>query len=251
MQKLKVSIITVCLNNARFLQSAIESVFNQDYQNIEYIIIDGGSTDGTVDIVKSYGIKISKFISEPDNGIYDAMNKGLNIATGEIIGILNSDDIYYNSHVISNVVGAFEKQNCDIVYGNICYVKQYDLNRVVRVWETSKYISGSFKKGWHPPHPALFVKNKIYHRFGLFNTNFKLAADFELMLRLFEKVNASSYYLPEKLVKMRMGGASTSLKNLFRQNKECYNAFKVNIIQISPYYFIQRLLPKFFQFLKL
>jgi glycosyltransferase involved in cell wall biosynthesis len=157
----KISIITVVYNNKDTIKDAIESVLNQTYKNIEYIIIDGGSTDGTIDIIKSYRDKIDKFISEKDNGIYDAMNKGLKLASGDIVGILNSDDIYFNENVILNVVAKFEESKTDSIYGDLYYVDENDLQKIQRYWKSSEFKEGSFAKGWHPPHPTFFVKKEV------------------------------------------------------------------------------------------
>ena len=191
-----VSIITVCLNNQKFIPFAIESVLNQTYADIEYIVIDGGSTDRTIEIVKSYGDKISRFISEPDFGIYDAMNKGIRLARGSIIGLLNSDDIFIDDHVVSTVVEKFRQSSCDVLYGDLYYVNQDDTNKIIRIWKTGEYVPGSFKRGWHPPHPTFYVSKRIYDRYGYFDLEFKLASDFELMLRFLEKyqVNIDAWF---------------------------------------------------------
>ena len=149
---MKVSIITVCFNSEKYIQTAIESVLNQNYDDIEYIIIDGGSTDSTIEIIKSYKDKITTFISEPDKGIYDAMNKGLKLASGEIIATLNSDDLYIDNTILSTVVDSFNKNKCEIVYGDLFYVKQDNTNYIVRKWITKQFTQGAFKKGWHPRH---------------------------------------------------------------------------------------------------
>jgi len=245
----RISIITVVKNNAQTIKDAIDSVLSQTYQNIEYTVIDGGSTDGTVEIIKSYGGKITKFISEPDNGIYDAMNKGIKLATGDIIGILNSDDVYFNEYVIENVVKKFEETNVDCVYGDLYFVRKSDLGKVVRYWKSSVFIQGSFSKGWHPPHPTFFVRRAIYEKYGLFDLNFKIAADYELMLRFLEKYKISNSYIPEVLVKMRVGGVSNmSFKNIIKANVECYRAWKVNWLRAPILLGIKKLLIKTLQY---
>jgi glycosyltransferase involved in cell wall biosynthesis len=247
---MKLSIITVCYNSEKFIQTAIESVISQDYNDIEYIIIDGNSTDRTDEIINKYKDKISKFISGPDNGIFDAMNTGLKMATGDFVGFLNSDDLYINNSVLSTVMGCFKKYACDIVYGDIYYVRQENPDSIIRKWKTKEFIPGSFKNGWHPPHPAFFVSNHIYKKYGYFDLNFKLAADFEIMLRFLEKEKVSSYYLPQFLVKMRLGGASNkNFKNIFYQNIACYKAFKKNGLKVSILYPYYRLAPKVLQIL--
>ena len=248
--KLKVSIITVVYNNKSTIKNAIESVLNQTYKNIEYIVIDGASTDGTIEIIESYANKMDKFVSEPDKGIYDAMNKGLKLATGDIVGILNSDDIYANNKVIETVADAFQKNDCDAIYGDLVYVDKEDLNKIIRYWKSKPFKKGLFKKGWHPAHPTYFVKKDVYDRYGLFNHDFKIAADYELMLRFMEKYNINTHYIPEVLVKMRVGGESNrSLKNILKANIECYKAWQINNLKISPFIVIKKPFFKLFQYL--
>lgn len=246
---MKISVITVCYNSEKTIETAIESIINQDYKNIELIVIDGKSTDSTLDILKKYDNHIHTLISEKDKGIYDAMNKGLQKATGDIIGTLNSDDLYVKNNILSKIVSKFNHTNCDIVYGDLYYVKQNNTNKIIRHWVTKPFKPDSFKKGWHPPHPTFFVKNHVYKNFGYFNLKYKLAADFELMLRLLEKHRINSAYINIPLVKMRLGGATNkNLKNIFNQNIECYKAFKNNNLKVSILYPFYRLIPKLFQF---
>jgi len=217
---MKISIITVVRNNVATINDAIESVLSQTYKNIEYIIVDGASTDGTVEVVQGYTNKIDKFISEKDQGLYDAMNKGIGLATGDVIGILNSDDVYFDKNVLENIVNTFRDKQLDSVFGDLYYVNKDDLNKIVRYWKSSDFKLGSFAKGWHPPHPAFFVKKDIYEKYGMFDLQLKVSADFDLMLRFLEKYQISSMYLPKILVKMRIGGESnSSLKNIITSNK--------------------------------
>jgi len=246
---MKVSIITVSYNSAKTIEDTIQSVFSQAYPNIEYIVIDGGSTDGTREIIKKYEGRIEKFISEKDGGIYDAMNKGIEVATGDIIGTLNSDDVYADERVIERVVSVMREKNSDVCWGDLVYVKADNLNKVVRNWKSSDYAEGKFKKGWHPPHPTFFVKKEVYKKFGLFNLDFKIAADYELMLRLLEKHKARGIYIPEVLVKMRIGGASNkSLRNIVRANIESYKAWRVNGLPIHWWHVIRKPLSKLKQY---
>ena len=189
LKKPKISIITVAFNSAKTIKGTIESLISQDYNNIEYLIIDGGSTDGTMDIVKSYAEHVKYYVSEPDNGIYDAMNKGIKAATGDVIGILNSDDFYPNSFVLSNVAKLFQKYSCDAVYGDLVYVKANDINKIKRYWQAGEYSTSKIKNGWMLPHPTFFVKKKIYTRYGLYDTDLKSAADYEMILKLLYKHN--------------------------------------------------------------
>jgi glycosyltransferase len=232
---LKVSIITACFNSAETIAATIASVKGQDYINIEHLIIDGNSMDATVDIIKQNAPNCI-IHSERDNGIYDAMNKGIILSTGDIVGILNSDDFYANSSIISKVVELFEQVNCDAVYGDLVYVDANDTNRVTRKWISGKFSKQKFLYGWMPPHPTFFVKKEVYLKYGLFNLNVYTAADYELMLRLLFKFNIKVAYLQEILVKMRAGGASNiSLKNRFLANKGDRLAWKIN--NLKPFWF--------------
>lgn len=249
---MKISIITVVRNNQATIEDAINSVLNQSYHDVEYIIVDGASTDDTVKKIINYGKSITKFISHKDKGIYDAMNKGINMATGEIIGILNSDDIYFDENVLENVINTFKKSHSDCVYGDLYYVKKNEPSRVVRYWKSSKFKCGSFAKGWHPPHPSFFVKKKVYEKYGLFDLEMKVSADFDMMLRLLEKNKISSEYFPKVLVKMRIGGESNkSLKNIIISYKSIMKSFEKNKIKVNKFtYPFYRLLPKIFQIIK-
>ena len=249
---MKYSIITVCFNSEKYISSAIESILNQTYQNIEYIIVDGVSTDSTVDIVKSYELQFNgrmKIISEKDNGIYDAMNKGIAVATGEIIGILNSDDFYANNFVLENVAQLFHEKIVDAVYGDLLYVYADNINKIKRSWKSGLYKQDSFIWGWMPPHPTFFVKREIYEKHGYYNINFISAADYEFMLRVIHKEHIKIAYLPEILVKMRTGGLSNqSIMNRIRGNNEDDLAWRVN--DLIPKLFTRYLKPirKSFQF---
>jgi glycosyltransferase len=224
----KISVITAVRNGADTLRDCIESVRNQTYP-AEHIVIDGASTDGTLDIITEYRSSISKVVSEPDNGIYDALNKGIRLASGDVIGLLHGDDFYAHDKVLGAVVDVFEKQNIDSCYGDLLYVDKNDKNKVIRYWKSSEYKHSKFKQGWMPPHPTFFVKREIYEKYGVFNTGFRIAADYELMLRFLEKHRISTYYIPEVFIKMRLGGASNrSLKNILIQSWEDYRAWKLN-----------------------
>ncbi len=248
----KISIITVCLNSERCIHTAIESVLNQTYSNIEYIIIDGNSYDNTLNIIKQYESLFDgrmKYLSEPDSGLYDAMNKGIHMATGDIIGILNSDDLYCDPYVIEKVMNLFdEHSSLDAVYADLYYVSQNDTSHIVRKWETG--VQKPFKSGWHPGHTTLFLKKKVYNNYGLYNLDFKLVADFELMLRFFDKYKIKASYLPEYLVRMRLGGLTNKKYiNIYKQNIECIKAFTHNNLPVNkllyPFY---RIFPKLLQF---
>lgn len=226
---MRISIITAVLNGASSVEYAIRSVLGQTCPDIEYIIVDGGSTDGTLEVIKKYEHGISRWISGPDKGIYDALNKGLKMATGEVIGILHSDDFYAHERVISDVAAQMEREKSASCYGDLFYVDKTDTDKVVRYWRSRPYKEGLFHRGWMPPHPTLFVRKEIYDKYGLFNTDFRIAADYELMLRFLEKHKISTTYIPEVLVKMRVGGESNrSLRNVIIKSREDYSAWKTN-----------------------
>ena len=225
---MRISIITAALNNKETIEQTITSISSQVYKNFEHIIIDGGSTDGTLEVIKHNG-NLAKLISEPDHGIYDALNKGINLSSGDVIGILNGDDFYAHDQVLKMVQDVFENRNVDSCYGDLQYVWNHNTNKVIRYWKSSNYRHGKFRYGWMPPHPTFFVKREIYEKYGKFNTNFRIAADYELMLRFLEKYRISTYYIPDVLIKMRVGGMSNrSLRNLFIKSSEDYRAWKIN-----------------------
>ena len=244
---MKISIITVTYNSAATIRDTLDCITKQDYASIEHIIIDGASTDQTLEIVKDY--PLAKIVSEPDNGIYDAMNKGLNLATGDIIGILNSDDFYAHHQVISKVIRVFETEQVDTLYGDLQYVSQKDVRRIVRHWKAGAFHRANFHKGWMPPHPTFFVRRHIYERFGIFDTSFRNSADYELMLRFLLKNKVSTYYLPEVLVKMRTGGQSNiTLRNRLRANLEDRRAWEKNGLQPRFYTMVFKPLLKLSQY---
>ena len=248
---MKVSIITVSFNAEETISDTIKSVINQDYENIEYIIIDGASKDKTSSIIKSFGFKVAKFISEPDKGIYDAMNKGLALATGDIIGILNADDIYADTNVISKVVNRFQEDKVEGLYADLVYVKRDDTNKITRYWRSGNYSKGKFLKGWMPPHPTFFVKREIYEKYGNFNLDLRSAADYEIMLRFIHKHEIKITYLPCIITKMRVGGQSNvSLKNRIKANKEDREAWKINGLKPGFFTLIRKPLSKVGQFFK-
>lgn len=226
---LKITIITVTYNSANTLNSAIESVLGQTYPNIEYIVVDGASKDGTAQLVKSYGDRIAQFISEPDSGIYNAMNKGLQLAKGDYIGFLHADDVLASPTIVADMVASIELSHPDVVYGNLEYVAKDDLNKTIRYWETDVFTPKRLKHGWMPPHPTVYIKNTIYRSLIGYDESFRIAADYELMLRLFTIPNLKTLNLRKTMVKMRVGGASNrSLRNLWLKSKEDMRAMKKN-----------------------
>jgi len=226
---MKISIITVVWNNVMTIKDAIDSVLSQTYENIEYIVIDGASTDGTTDVVKSYGDKITTFISEPDKGLYDAMNKGIGLATGDIVGILNSDDFYIDENVIQNVVQVFNEKKVDSMFADLLFVKPDNLEKTIRYYDSSKFSLAKFAYGWMPAHPTFFVKKEIYDTYGLYKTDYKIASDYELLIRFLSHYKVSYYYLQLPIIKMRIGGVSTSgIKSNYILNKEIIRACREN-----------------------
>lgn len=246
---MKVSVITAVFSNQAFIHDAINSVLSQKNVDLEYIIVDGGSTDGTVEAILSYGNQIAKFISEPDEGVYFALNKGISLATGDIICLLHSDDFYAHPYVLSQVVEAFENTQTEAVYSNLYYVKGSNTNKIVRLWDSGVYKTNDFYLGWMPPHPAFFCRREVYSRFGAFNTLLKSAADYELMLRLIVKHQIRMHYIPKFFVKMRTGGASNrSLLNRLKANIEDRKAWQINGLKPKWYTLLLKPLVKLFQY---
>ena len=227
---MKISILTCVLNNERFIDEAIKSFQKQSYENKEHVIIDGGSTDETVSIIKKLKNNSTIFISSNDNGIYDAINKGVNLASGDIIGILHSDDFYDNESVISQVIEVFKKTNSDLVYGDLVYVtKNKNLN--IRYWQAGLFLDENIRKGWMPPHPTVFVKKKIFEKIGNYNTDYRISSDYDFLIRALTNKEIKKQYIKKTLIKMRIGGTSNkSILNLFKKTFEDYKIIKKNKI---------------------
>ena len=243
---MKVSIITATYNSQDTIQSCIDSIHSQNYENIEHIVVDGNSTDNTLSIIKSN--KNIKLISEKDSGVYEAMNKGLKMASGDIIGILNSDDLLFDSTIIEKVVKNIG--NYDSLFGSLYFVKRDNTNKITRVWKSSAFKKYKFKYGWMLPHPTLFLKKQIYEKYGMFRTDLKFSADYELMLRFLYKNNITAILLSEFMVKMREGGISNmSLKNRIMANKEDRRSWEINGLKMPLFLPILKPLRKVFQFL--
>lgn len=245
------SLITVTYNSAATLRDTIESVLEQTYEYIQYIIVDGESTDSTISIIKEYEPKFHgklKWFSEKDNGLYEAMNKGIVKSTGDIVGFINSDDLLASCDAIEKIVNLFVKHQVDCIYANLYYVERNNTDRIVRNWVCGEKLP--FSRGWHPAHPTFYLKKEVYNKYGVFDLNYKLGADFELMLRFIEKEKITMVYCPDFLVKMRMGGITNkNLQNIIKGNWECIRAFKKNKIKINLLYPVYRLIPKIKQFL--
>lgn len=209
---MKVSIITSCYNREATIRGAIESVLSQDYPDVEYIVVDGASTDGTLSVIKEYETRITKIVSEPDHGMYEAINKGVLLATGDIIGLVHSDDFLYDNHVITDVVSKFEATGADFVYGDGIFVNYQDTNKIVRNWMSGTYCRWKVKCGWLPLHPTCYIRRDVMFREGLYDEGYHIAADTDLLVRYLYRVSLKVVYLKRKIIKMRMGGLSTDSK---------------------------------------
>jgi glycosyltransferase involved in cell wall biosynthesis len=250
---LKISIITVTHNPGLVLLDCLNSVASQKYKNIEHIIVDNVSTDGTIPLLNSRRDQFGFLISEKDQGIYEAMNKGLKIATGDIIGFLNSDDFYASNNVLSRVVAIFkDNSSLDACYADLIYVDPINTNKIIRFWQSSKFVSGLFAKGWCPPHPTFFVRRSVYERFGNFDLNYYIASDVELMMRFLEVQKINARYIPELWIKMRLGGITNkNFKNILIQNKEVLHALKNHNLSVNWIsFFIYKIINRGLQFLK-
>ncbi len=240
---MKISVVTVVLDNRKYVEECIHSVLNQTYTDTEYIVIDGASTDGTREIIQKYTNKLSIWISEPDKGMYDAMNKGIRLATGEVVGFLHSDDVYNNNVVLDKVVREFEERSVDSIFADLVYIAKNNPEKIVRYYRAYNFTPDMFAYGWMPPHPTFFVKRNCYERFGLFKTDYAIAADYELLTRFIGKNKISYHYLPEVLVKMRSGGRSTkNIRSNIILNKEIIracteNGIKTNYLKVYSKYF--------------
>ena len=247
----ELSIITVTFNSSKTIIDTLNSLISQTYDCFEYIVVDGNSTDNTIEIIKSYNLPNFKYIVEKDNGIYDAMNKGIKLATGKYIGILNSDDIYSSTKTLEIVIQNIKRYKSDSFYGNLVYTSNMDFSKVIRVWNAKKYDRKNFLYGWMPPHPTFFVKKDIYIKNGFFNLNLPTAADYELMLRFLYKYNISCTYIDEIIVKMRSGGISnSSLSSIVKGNLQDRKAWKINNLKPYPFTLLLKPISKIFQFLK-
>jgi len=231
---MKISIITVTYNSEKYLQDCIESVRKQSHKDIEHIIIDGKSTDGTVRIIRRNAKFISSWISETDRGMYDAINKGIQMATGDVIGVLNSDDMLASADVIRTIADCFENTDTDSVYGNLVYVDPLNTQKILRFWKGISYKRYRFRYGWMPAHPTFYIRRKLISEFGLYESHYYTAADYEFMARYLYKHKVNATYLDHMIVKMRMGGMSNgNLKGRLRANRRDFLAMKKNNIPFS------------------
>ncbi len=237
---MKISIVTACYNSASTIRDTLRTIQMQTHQHIEHIVIDGGSTDGTLEILEQNKQHIAYLTSEPDNGLYDAMNKGIARATGDIIGLLNSDDLFANNQVLSRVVKTLSDNTVDACFGDLVYVKHDNIDQVARYWKSCAYTPVLFGKGWAPAHPTFYVRKAVHDQHSiLFNLDYKLAADYDVLLRLLFTHNIKTAYIPDVLVKMRLGGTTNkSLRNIVNQNKEILRVLKHHNYPASPAKFI-------------
>jgi glycosyltransferase involved in cell wall biosynthesis len=247
---MKISIITVCRNAAATLEEAIHSVAGQDYPNREHIVVDGGSTDGTLAILERNKHSIARYVSEPDGGIYFAMNKGIAMASGDVIGFLNADDCYAHTGVLSRIAAQFATPEVEACYADLVYVDQHDPTRVVRYWKSRDYVDGLFDWGWMPAHPTFYARRDVYSRYGGYDTQYRLQSDFELTLRMLAVHHIRAVYVPETWVRMRTGGATNkSFRNVVRGNLEAYHAARKNGLAVSPLFMVRKVLSRVRQFI--
>ena len=217
---IKISIITSCFNREKTIETTLQSVLHQTYPHLEYIVIDGASTDHTMDIIKKYKGSITKIISEPDKGMYEGLNKGIRLATGDIVGLMHSDDCFYSEQTLEHVVDMFQKTGADLIYGNGLFVDENDISRIIRNWISGSYSRVKMRRGWLPLHPTVYVRRKCLERLGLYDESYKIAADSDFLVRYMYEANLKVAYLDEYIVKMRMGGLSTNPKKMIQKWKE-------------------------------
>lgn len=252
---MKISVITAAYNSARTLRDTMESVLRQGYTDYEYIVIDGASKDGTVELIREYEPRFEgrmRWISEPDRGIYDAMNKGIAMATGDVVGLLNSDDFYASDDILSTIADEFSSPNAlDAVYGDVHYVDEVDTTKVVRYYSSSKFTRKRMLMGYMPAHPSFYVRRECYEKYGAFDTSYRVAADFENLLRLIYVNEISTRYVAKDFVAMRMGGASSSgIKSYLCIISDHFTAFKKNNLKVNYLFYFWRYVQKLFEFTK-
>jgi len=248
---MKISVITVVFNNVSTIGKALASVKNQTHQDIEHIVIDGGSTDGTLDVIEQYSANITKFVSEPDHGIYDAMNKGLSMATGDLVCFLNSDDMYVDSHVLERASRIIEQDSLDAIFADVTYFRADNPEKILRRYSSSRFSPEKIAYGWMPAHPTLLMRKAVFDRVGGFKSSYRIGGDFEFIARAFGKGELKYRYLPEVLVKMQMGGASTSgIRSTIKSNQEVMRACRENGIQTNYFKILSKYPYKILEFFK-
>lgn len=225
---MKISVVTAVYNNASTIRDALESTLSQQYPNVELVVIDGGSTDGTREVIERYRDRIATYVSEPDRGIYDALNKGVRLATGDVIGFLHSDDLFADNQALNRVAEAMREPSVEASFGDLNYVRKESPDAIVRAWKSGEFTPRKLSSGWMPPHPTLYVRRSVYERVGAFDTRYRIAADYDWMLRFLRQAR-SVRYVAQVQVLMRVGGASNrSLKNILRKSKEDLQALRAN-----------------------
>lgn len=248
---MKISVVTTVRNGAKTIRQTLESVASQDYDNIEHIVVDGDSTDGTQQIIESFDGSLIRYISEPDSGIYDGMNKGIEMASGDIVGFLNSDDYYADCSVLTQVASCFKDEKIEGCYANLLYVDAEDTSKIVRFWNSKEYEPGMFECGWMPAHPTFYARREVYQRCGLFDTTLKFQSDFEHTARLIAVNKINTRYINQIWVHMRMGGTTNrSIGNIVKGNLESYKACKKLGLQVTPVYFVRKFMMRIPQFFK-
>lgn len=247
---MKISVITVCFNSARTLGDTLQSVAAQDYPDVEHIVIDGGSTDDTPDVMRRFGGHVATYVSERDRGIYDAMNKGLARATGDVVGFLNSDDVYTHAGVLTRIASVMEDPELDACYANLYFVDPLRQDVIRRVWRSRDYEPGlCARRGWMPAHPTFYARRGLYERHGGFNLDYSLQADFDMALRLLDIHGIRARFVPEFWVRMRMGGASNaSIRNVLRGNLQAWRACRSHNIRVPPWFILTKLASRLNQF---
>ena len=226
-EPIKVSVVTACYNSAKTIGTTIQSVNAQSYRNIDHVFVDGGSTDDTLNVISSVARENHSLLSEPDNGIYDALNKGIQRSTGDVVGFLHADDFYAHYDVVKTIGECFTNPEVQAVFGDLQYVSQSDTDKVIRTWGTKAFNPNRLKRGWMPPHPTLYVRKEWYKRIGGFDVEYRISADYLSILQMFTNPDFEAVYLPQVLVKMRVGGASNrSLKNIIQKSREDFAALK-------------------------
>jgi len=247
---MKISIITAVFNAVDTVEETILSVANQTHSDVEHIVVDGASTDGTLGVVDKYRSRLARFVSEPDQGVYDGMNKGLQLATGDVIGFLNADDVYAHEGVLRRIAEVLSNPQIDACYADLVYVDKDDPKKIVRYWQSQPYEEGLFLKGWMPAHPTFFVRRSVYERFGGFDLAYPRQSDFELTMRFLHVHKIRAVYIPEIVVRMRTGGLSnSSWRGVLRGNLEAYRAFRKHVARTTPFFVIRKIftrLPQFF-----
>ena len=248
---MRITVITVAFNAADTIVDTLESVAAQTHSEVEHVVIDGGSRDGTIELIRAHGTHVATLVSEPDRGLYDAMNKGLQRATGEVIAFLNADDVYAHPNVLSRVAEVMSGEpELDACYANLVYVDRADTTRVVRVWRSRDYVPGLFRTGWMPAHPTLFVRRRVFDAHGTFDLQFRQQSDFDLTMRMFELGAIRSRFVPEFWVRMRAGGVSNrSLGAVLRGNYEAWRICKKNGLDVPPWFVLTKIASRFSQFL--